>query len=130
MNVVSPSKQSNGKKKKIVKRKKVNNEPATQHNFSVVANSLPQLLATSTPQRRKRQDRGSNLESSLVHSAMLDVQDANRIKAEYRYSNKSSLTLGKLFLSFDIDRKLRDMYSSIRSIQEVDENQEFEETKE
>lgn len=126
---MSPIKSINGKKKKIVKRKKTNKEPTTQHNFSVVANSLPQLVAASAPQKKKRKQLGSSLDTSLVHSAMLDVQDANRIKAEYRYSQKSTLTLGKLFVSFDIDRKLRDMYSFVRSIQEVDEQQECEETK-
>jgi hypothetical protein len=58
------------------------------------------------------------LDDSLIHTAFKEVQHSNRVKAEFREPKNKNFVLGKLFMSFDIEKKLQEMYSSFNSIRE------------
>lgn len=121
---ISPS-----KKKRVVKRKKIdlstNDQDSPGENIlnqSLFENSVPKLLSqrklnSSAFKRNQR----NNLENSLVYSALVDVQESNRIKAEYREPDTQPHIIGKLFYSYEIDKIVRSMYSSVPKIEEVDE---------
>ena len=69
-----------------------------------------------------RRNQRNNLENSLVYSALVDVQESNRIKTEFKEPDTHPHIIGKLFYSFEVDKIVRSMYSSFSSIAEVDEN--------
>ena len=69
------------KKKKIVKRKKEPEFASQQPNLSSSFYGIE--LEELIPRRKKKLQKRRGIEESLVHSAMLDVQDANRIKAQF-----------------------------------------------
>jgi hypothetical protein len=69
-------------KKKIVKRKKEPEFESQQQNISSSFYGIE--LEELIPGRKKKEiQKRRGIEESLVHTAMLDVQDANRIKAQF-----------------------------------------------
>lgn len=128
------NKGSSSKKQKIIKRKKGATSQTPKSNDQNMLNSsavynVPKLLTSSRNRRKNAQQMRNALENSLIYSAMIDLEETHRIKTEFRYRQDRDECepnkIGKLFLSFDIDRILASMYSSVTPVYEhEDENLE------
>jgi len=97
-------------KKSILIKKKGSKANSVRHDFvgnkSVIGSKMPKLLMKKKGRRSNLKTKRNNLENSLVYTAMIDIQDASRIKTRYVEPSHKSSRLGKMFMSFDLRRKL------------------------
>ena len=114
--IVIPEELKDGKKKKIIKRKKAN-KGGTQHNIltnrSLVSKPKLEEKKSKKKEEKKKEVKFRNcpLDNSLVNSAFKELEHASKIKSEFRPMDPKN-TVGKFFSSFVVKSKLRKACSS------------------
>ena len=124
--VISPS------KRKLIKRRRDwdrtrNNISETKIIQSLTHNPAQKLLSNKYANYSAIKSKRGSLDNSLVYSALLEAQESNKIKSQFKEPVNQPLAIGKIFHSYDIKRILSLMYSSLKCIQEETEDFDIKE---